>query len=145
MPAKHLEDGTQFLHQHGANIRIICVYNTVRISHCHPTTSWNCCPGWAVKILAFFAFIVELTRAGEEADSSNKKISIPAKVAMRPFVSRCLAQKYAQTIHTACHLHKRALARLSGTEAVVRAGRKVRSYWAHTFCLFALNLKGCGV
>ena len=28
---------------------------------------------------------------------------------------------------------------------ILRAGRKVRSYWAHTFCLLALNLKGCGV
>ena len=31
------------------------------------------------------------------------------------------------------------------SSATMRAVRKVRSYWAHTFCLFALNLKGCGV
>ena len=36
-------------------------------------------------------------------------------------VSRCLAQQYAQPIHTACQPHQFALATRSGTEAVVHA------------------------
>ena len=40
---------------------------------------------------------------------------------LRRLVSRCLAQKYAQPIHTACQPHQFALATRSGTEAVVHA------------------------
>ena len=40
---------------------------------------------------------------------------------LRRLVSRCLAQKYSQPIHTACQPHQFALATRSGTEAVVHA------------------------
>jgi len=40
---------------------------------------------------------------------------------LRRLVSRCLAQQYAQPIHTACQPHQFALATRSGTEAVVHA------------------------
>ena len=40
---------------------------------------------------------------------------------LRRLVSRCLAQKYVQPIHTACQPHQFALATRSGTEAVVHA------------------------